>query len=191
MGEELFPPGNSPARDLFFFHEELFSALGTPGRAGFNPLPCCRSEFKEFPAAGKAGKAAGLKVGEPREVPAVGIPGCCSRTPWNCRNSTTPEPSNSAANNSHLHPPGAPPEKKSIPAPNPIFFFWEARPLGPVQPPLGFREELRREGRLLGGVCGLKAAKFGRKLQLLAAPSAACGRIFPAGKEELDAAGRG
>lgn len=121
LGEELFPPGNSPARDLFFFHEELFSALGTPGRAGFNPLPCCRSEFKEFPAAGKAGKAAGLKVGEPREVPAVGIPGCCARTPWNCRDSTTPEPSNSAANNSHLHPPGAPPEKKSTPAPNPIF----------------------------------------------------------------------
>lgn len=46
-------------------------------------------------------------------------------------------------------------------------------------------------GAVLGGVCGLKAAKFGRKLQLLAAPSAACGRIFPAGKEELDAAGRG
>lgn len=36
----------------------------------------------------------------------------------------------------------------------PFFFFWEARPLGPVQPPLGFREELRRSGRSWEGFAG-------------------------------------
>lgn len=91
-----------------------------------------------------------------------------------------------------LPPPssGSTSRKKKIPAPNPIFFLGSAaaRPRSASARLSGGAAEV---GAVLGGVCGLKAAKFGRKLQLLAAPSAACGRIFPAGKEELDAAGRG